>query len=155
MVGCLQASAASERERALAALCWAQEEVLRSMTLDMTLSSDIRSQDINTVILGVARRSREGLQAAWDFYRRCTLRDCSIEPKAMLHLPQSMPEYQVQYLLFSKSTPSIKVLGRSLDLQFCETVKTMVLAKLSRKAGRAHQVTAGQTSRWIRLPSKM
>lgn len=97
-VGWVQASAASERERALAALCWAQEEVLRSMTLDMTLSSDIRSQDINTVILGVARRSREGLQAAWDFYRRCTLRDCSIAPKEMLQMPQLTPELQVQCL---------------------------------------------------------
>ena len=66
----MQATAASERQRTLAALCWAQEEALRSMTLDMTLSPDVRSQDINTVIIGVARRSREGLQAAWDFYRR-------------------------------------------------------------------------------------
>ncbi|KAK9845543.1 hypothetical protein WJX84_010042, partial [Apatococcus fuscideae] len=65
-----QATAASERERTLGALCWAQEEALRGMTLDLTLSSDVRSQDINTVILGVARHSREGLQAAWDFYRR-------------------------------------------------------------------------------------
>ena len=66
----LQATDPSEKQRNLVALTYARQPSLRKQTLDMALQPLVRSQDVLTLLSGVALRSNAAAHAAWSFLQQ-------------------------------------------------------------------------------------